>query len=117
MALGWVLTAYADESATTGTDRQYVLQAGDNSFAPVAQIANPDWVDDGVQSDPDTNGNARYLANPDAQTITDNEQGGQVYLDSDVTIEQARELQGQFQQEFTDRDVRMERVDITLAFV
>lgn len=113
MALGYVMTAHIDES---DTDRDYVLNS-QGDWLPVAQIVNPQWVDDGIQSDPDANGNARYIANPDAQTISDNEQAANVYLDSQFSIEAIRDIQGQFQQQFTDRDVRMARVDLNITFV
>lgn len=113
MALGYVMTAHIDES---DVDRDYVLNA-QGDWLPVAQIINPLWEDDGVQTTPDVNGNDRYLFNPDAQTISDNEQAANVYLDSQFSIEAIRDIQGQFQQQFTDRDVRMARVDLALTFV
>lgn len=113
MALGYVMTAHIDESDVA---RDWVLNA-QGQWLPVAPIVNPAWVDDGVQSDPDINGNARYLENPDAATITANEQASNVYLDSQFGIEDIRNIQGQFQQEFTDRDVRMARVDLNITFI
>jgi len=39
-----------------------------------------------------------------------------IYSDGNYTVEQVRAIQGDFQARFTDRDVRMRRVSVTVAF-
>lgn len=42
--------------------------------------------------------------------------GAATYLDAAFTIEDVRGIQGDFQRKYTDRDVRMERATVTVAY-
>lgn len=42
--------------------------------------------------------------------------GAAVYLDGTLEVDEVRAIQGRFQQRYTDRDVRMERATVTVAF-
>jgi hypothetical protein len=42
--------------------------------------------------------------------------GAAIYLDGIFTVDAVRGIQGQFQSRYTDRDVRMERATVSVAY-
>lgn len=136
MANAWVITAARNEADTTP---DYVVHSDGFTLIPVAtDIDNPAWVDDGVQTSPDINGETRYLTlfdNPEwdddgSQTTPDAEGNdryltvgadlvnlAKVYPMGAYSIQNLRAAQADFQGLHLDKAVNISEatVSVTLA--
>lgn len=88
----WIMTAYTDEADTSPN---YVLDNQGN------------WQQIGAVTDAEGN------TTPGDPTLINS---AATYLDGAITTEEVRVIQGQFQQQYYDRDVRMERAKVTITY-
>lgn len=133
----WVITMYTDESDGT---IDYVVGGGTKNFLPASSTTpNPNYPALDVSGAPITDPTnpayePQYMSklNPaydggtsgtinrwlplDATDIATAFNSANIYLDATTTTPTVRDIQGSYQQLYTDRDVRMERVTINVTF-
>lgn len=107
MSNAWVIAALNNEDDTT-VDFVY---SNDGTLLPVgADIPNPLWIDDGVQTTPDLNGEDRYLPFDVA-----NWNNAEPFLDSFFPVETVRSRKAEIQSANLDYNIEMRRVLVTIA--
>jgi hypothetical protein len=86
-------------------------------------MAGNAWIMTGYMSESEDSGTGRidYVLDSggnwvDVSTNMSLINGAATYLDALFPVEEVRGIQGDFQQKYTDRDVRMERVTVTVSY-